>query len=386
MQDDRGRLTYALWLLTARIGQWAPWKVAPFGALMVAGTAWLWYRDAGSAAAWGQGLALAAFSGADAALFWGLLRHGLSYGPPLPPWLGMLVLRCGVALAMLLPGWSPLLALAVTLGIQALAWGLMAYGTLLEPFRIQVSHVSVASPKLANPGMPLRVVHLSDLHLERWTQRERDVLARVAELQPDLIVLTGDYLSTSYNEDPRALAELRSFLAQLKAPWGVYAIWGTPEVDFPAVLRPTFDSLEIVLMEDQAVEVKAGEHRLWLIGLRCRGDHVEGGAMLRRLLGGAPPGAFTLLLHHSPDLMPQARDAGVDLMLAGHTHGGQWRLPGFGAVHTGSRYWKRYESGYRNEGGTHLYVSRGLGMEGYGAPRARFFCRPEVVCLTLGAP
>jgi predicted MPP superfamily phosphohydrolase len=74
----------------------------------------------------------------------------------------------------------------------------------------------------------------------------------------------------------------------------------------------------------------------------------------------------------------------VDLFLAGHTHGGQWRLPGFGAILTSSRFWKRYEGGAYREGGTQLYVSRGIGMEGFGAPRARFFCPPEVVAISLG--
>ncbi|MGD2205506.1 MAG: metallophosphoesterase, partial [Anaerolineae bacterium] len=62
---------------------------------------------------------------------------------------------------------------------------------------------------------------------------------------------------------------------------------------------------------------------------------------------------------------------------------GQWRVPGFGAILTSSRYWKRYEAGHYVENRTHLYVSRGLGMEGFGAPRARFFCPPEVLSIKL---
>jgi hypothetical protein len=81
--------------------------------------------------------------------------------------------------------------------------------------------------------------------------------------------------------------------------------------------------------------------------------------------------------------MPAAATLGVDLYLAGHTHGGQWRLPGFGAILTSSRHWKRYEAGSYREDKTHLYVSRGIGMEGFGAPRARLFCPPEVVVIDL---
>ena len=81
--------------------------------------------------------------------------------------------------------------------------------------------------------------------------------------------------------------------------------------------------------------------------------------------------------------MPQAAAEGVDLYLAGHTHGGQWRVPGFGALLTSSQYWKRYEAGAYREGDTQLYVSRGIGLEGFGTPRARFFCPPEVVSIAL---
>jgi predicted MPP superfamily phosphohydrolase len=163
----------------------------------------------------------------------------------------------------------------------------------------------------------------------------------------------------------------------------VYATWGTIEVDLPDLLRPVLEELGIVILQDEAVEVPAGDGRLWLMGPSCSRDLEVDGAMLRTLLADAPTHACTLLLYHTPDLMPQASALGVDLYLAGHTHGGQWRLPGLGAILTSSVYWKRYEAGHYHQGDTHLYVSRGLGMEGFGTPRARFFCPPEVVEITI---
>jgi hypothetical protein len=266
---------------------------------------------------------------------------------------------------------------------QILIWALMVYGTLIEPFRLQVTRLEVASDKLSNPGIPLRIVQLSDLHVERLTRRDRALPELVAGLAPDLIVLTGDFLNTSYSEDPRALEELMVLLAQLHAPAGIYAIWGTIEVDLPELLRPVLEELGIVVLQDEAIEVSVAGASLWLMGPSCSRDLVADGAMLRNLLAAAPQGAFTLLLYHTPDLMPQALALGVDLYLAGHTHGGQWRLPGFGALLTSSTHWKRYEAGHYREGETHLYVSRGLGMEGFGTPRARFFCPPEVVEILL---
>jgi predicted MPP superfamily phosphohydrolase len=82
--------------------------------------------------------------------------------------------------------------------------------------------------------------------------------------------------------------------------------------------------------------------------------------------------------YHSPDLIEAASERGIDLYLAGHTHGGQIRLPLYGAIATSSIYYKEYEAGLFQLGRTYLYVSRGLGLEGASAPRARFLCRPEV--------
>ncbi len=376
---------HTLLLLTEEPGKWAPWQIAPVALLLAASAALLW-GAATSAAVWGWAVALGllAFALADWGLLASLPRHGLSFGAVQPPWLGLTLLRWLLTLltAPLGGRWpgATLLGLAVA---QALIWLLAAYGTLIEAFRLQVSHLEVPSAKLSNPGAPLRIAHLSDIHVERLTRRDEALPEIVAGLAPDLVLITGDYLSTSYNKDPRALADMGLLLSRIGAPGGVFGVWGTIEVDLPPLLRPVLEDAGVVVLEDQAVEVMVQDHRLWLMGLTCSRDLAADGARLRRLLAEAPPGAFTVLLYHTPDLMPQAAALGVDLYLAGHTHGGQWRLPGFGAILTSSVYGKRYEAGHYREGKTHLYVSRGLGMEGFGTPRARFFCPPEVVSITL---
>jgi predicted MPP superfamily phosphohydrolase len=379
---------YTLLTLTEKPGEWSPWAVAPVPLALAAFAGWIWFRAGDHAAwAWATAASLLALTLADAVLFLSLPRHKLSFGPVQTPLLGLALVRCILALlAAAVAGSQPALAwVAATTG-QVLLWVLMAYGTRVEPFRLQVTHLEVPSPKLDNPGSPLRIVQLSDLHVERLTRRERSLPRLVAGLAPDLIVLTGDFLSTSYSDDERALNDLRWLLAQLRAPAGIYAVWGTTHVDLPEVLWPVLQEAGVVVLEDRAVPVAAASHSLWLLGLNCSRDLTADGTRLRALLAGVPPDAFRLLLYHTPDLMPQAAAAGVDLYLAGHTHGGQWRVPGLGAILTSSHFWKRYEAGHYQQGNTHLYVSRGLGMEGFGAPRARFFCPPEIVAITLRAP
>jgi predicted MPP superfamily phosphohydrolase len=376
---------HTLLLLTEKPGQWAAWQIAPASALLAAMAGLLWARVVGQPGwSWAVGLGLVTFALADWSLLAALPRWGLSFGPVQPPWLGFVLFRWSITLLAVPFGarW-PLPTLVVLFLLQVLIWVLVAYGTLVEPFRLQVSEVVVSTTKGSNPGRPLRIVQLSDLHVERCSRRERALPALVAELDPDLIFLTGDFLSTTYNQDPRAVADLEALLEKLHATAGIYAVWGTIEVDLPEVLRPALEGLGIVVLEDEAVEVAIHGHRLWLMGVTCTRNLDIDGANLRTLMADAPPGAFTLLLYHVPDLMPQAAAAGVDLYLAGHTHGGQWRIPGFGAILTSSRFWKRYEAGTFREGNTLLYVSRGIGMEGFGAPRARFFCPPEVVSLTI---
>ncbi len=375
-------------VLTEKPAEWAAWQVAPFS-LAAAASAGVVWALVGGAPVWGWAVALGllGFALAD----WGLLaflpRRGISFGAVQPPFLGLTLLRWAITLVavMAVPvalGW-PLPALVAVALVQMVIWAAAVYGTTVEPFRVQTTLVEIPMAKLPRPGSTLAIAQISDLHVERLTRRERALPDLVARLVPDLILLTGDFLSTSYNEVPKSLADVRSLLAQLYAPSGIYAIWGTSEVDRPEFLRPVLDELGIVVLEDQAVEVTVGESRLWLVGMTCTRNLEVDGARLGTLLADAPAGGLALLMYHTPDLMPQAAAHGVDLYLAGHTHGGQWRLPGFGAVITSSYYWKRYEAGLYQDGNTLLYVSRGLGMEGFGAPRARFFCRPELVSILL---
>ncbi|MBE0695350.1 MAG: hypothetical protein IH586_00335, partial [Anaerolineaceae bacterium] len=104
---------------------------------------------------------------------------------------------------------------------------------------------------------------------------------------------------------------------------------------------------------------------------------------LRRLAADIQPDAFTLLLYHPPDLIYEASLVGIDLYLCGHTHGGQIRMPLYGAIVTASAFGKQFEAGKYQLGPTVLYVSRGLGMEGGFAPRARFLAPPEIVVVDL---
>jgi uncharacterized protein len=174
-------------------------------------------------------------------------------------------------------------------------------------------------------------------------------------------------------------------LRELHAPLGVYVVSGSPAVDRPEAVQHILAGLDnIRWLRDEAVTVWHEGSAIRIVGLSCTHKPFVDGPRLQAVLSAAGPGQvpidrpFTILLYHTPDLAPEAAASGIDLQLSGHTHGGQVRLPGYGALFTASLYGKRFESGRIEEDGLTLYVTRGIGMEGKGAPRVRFMTPPEI--------
>jgi predicted MPP superfamily phosphohydrolase len=364
------------------VGKVSPLALTPAWLSLAAIACWPW-QDLRPVVAIGA-LAFTLADGISLAL---LPRAGRSFGPVTPPLLALTLARTVLAFAVGLvwSGWPGLLlVLGLNLGILTAS----LYATWIEPFRIGVTQATHHSPKLTGDA-PLRLLHVTDIHVERITARERELLDLVEVLSPDAILLTGDYLILGAVDDPVAQAESHDLLASLCQAAGprcpIYAITGSPPVDLPDIVPAIYWDLPITWLLDEVKEVHLNGHTLRLVGLRCTKRREMDGPRLHRLLDGSSGDRFTVLLYHSPDLMPEAVALGVDLYLCGHTHGGQLRLPLYGALFTSSDFGKRYEMGRYEEGNTTLYVSRGLGTEGLGAPRARFLAPPEIVLWTLSS-
>jgi predicted MPP superfamily phosphohydrolase len=368
------------------------------GAAAIANRAWLSIPSpiAGRRLdAWAVTLLVTAMWGLDFGLLWLLPRLDLSYGAWSLPVFGMTLVRLiafacvGVTWDMLRRYWTWTVSPAglwIGVGILAVVnlaiTGLAIYAFAIEPFKLGVTRIQIDGPAFYNDH-PLRVLQVSDLHVERITPRERQVLAQVKLLQPDIIVLTGDYLNLDYLDDPTARAQTRELLSVLKAPFGVYAVNGS--VDTPQVMQAVFTGLPIQVLRDETQLLQINGNALAIIGISDTERQRDAGLLVQTTQE-LPPGVFSLLLYHTPDLIETAAASGIDLYLAGHTHGGQIRLPFYGALITSSTYGKAYEMGRYTLGATTLYVSRGLGMEGFGMPRARFLCPPELVLVEIGGP
>jgi hypothetical protein len=368
-------------MLANRLSDVHPLAVSPVLVVLALVAAWPW--DAPPLRA-GAGLLTLLFIVSDGVSLALLPRHSRSFGPITPPLLALAVVRAGLAfvLGLAWPAWP---ALGLVAGLQLALTTIQIYATWFEPFRIQVIHHELVSPELKG-APPLRVLHLGDIHFEGWTVRERQIVQTVRDLAPDLILLTGDYLNLSSVEDPDAHAGVRDLLAELSTLAPTYAITGSPPVDLPHLVPAIFDGLPITWLLDEVDEIRPDGQRIRLVGVRCTADRREDGERFHQLISHLPDNRFTILLYHSPDLMPDAVEEGIDLYLAGHTHGGQICLPFFGAIVTSSDFWKQYEAGRYEEGSTTLYVTRGLGVEGLGAPRARFLSPPEIILWQIRGP
>jgi uncharacterized protein len=264
--------------------------------------------------------------------------------------------------------WRERLEFAVgTLAMLCVAWG------FVEPNWLEITCHRVVSSKLV-PGTRIRVVHLSDMHSEGSVHLEPDVVARVAEQKPDLILFTGDAI----NEE-QGLSNFRTAitaLAKLAPTYTVRGNWETwwfPELDL-------YGGTGAHPIDGRAQAVTVRGQTLWLLGTGV--DHEDAFAVARAQV---PKGEFSVLLNHFPALAPRASRAGVDMMLAGDTHGGQSWLPGLGEVVRLARHGVWRSRGEHQEGGMWLYVNRGIGNEG-GIPRFRFGCRPEISVISLEAP
>lgn len=341
-------------------------------------------------------LAFLLFCLADWALLWALphLRLSFSYEimPPLVVSISVrLLVFWGLLGAALLARWrgrrrsvevrtrsAAILFLVANLGFTAVQ--VDAY--VVEPLLVETTKLSLAFDDLDPHAPPLRVVQLADIHIERASFREQVVIQKVNALQPDIIVLTGDYLNLSNLSDPTSAAHFRQFVGQLEAPYGIYAVRGSVEPTPEFMLR-LVEGTGVVWLEQQAVTVNVRGQSVTLVGVACSARPEVNAARLAQAMDGIPTAAFTLLLYHTPDLILEAAEHQVDLYLGSHTHGGQLRLPFYGPIVTSSRFGRRYAAGLFEEGGTTMVINRGLGFEGGGMPRARFLCRPEIVSVEL---
>lgn len=238
---------------------------------------------------------------------------------------------------------------------------------------IELREHAVPIPHLPESFSGFTLLQLSDLHLDTRSDTTQTLIAAVSDLSYDACVLTGDYRARTYGDYEACIAEMRRLRAALKAP--VYAILGNH--DFIEMV-PDLEAMDIHMLLNEATAIERGEDRLYLAGIDdphyFRVDNLEKAATE------IPPGAASVLLAHSPEIYRQAAHVGFDLMLCGHTHGGQVCLPGGFTPYFNAAAPRRVCRGAWRHHQMAGYTSNGSGTS---VVDVRYNCPPEVTLHTL---
>ncbi len=366
---------------------WPAWQAAVLALCLCLIAGLVWYFPQQS---WQTPVAISAVQGlfflGDIVIFSLLPARRVSFCSWKAQFLSLALPRTAAAVVVgFLALWLPLnWAWVLFVAIQLAGTGLLFWGAHIEPASLNLTRLDISSGDMTQGAEPIRLLHITDLHIERLSRREDEILGYLEQIRPDLIVITGDYLNLSFNRDPEAYRQAGEFLSQLSAPLGVFAVLGTPTVDLCEAITPLLVDSPVTLLRDEWREVCWPDgRRLTLLGLDCTHEIDRDAARLSALANAAPRSAPGVLLYHSPELMPQAAELDIDLFLCGHTHGGQVRLPVIGPLLTSSNLGRDYVMGHYQRAKTDLYVSTGVGLEGLSAPRVRLLAPPEITLVTI---
>lgn len=270
------------------------------------------------------------------------------------------------------------------LSAGALAAGALGVG-LYEPQETVVSQIGISLKRLPSGFDGLRIAQLSDIHfLPFMTASHFDRVVELTNAQkPDLVMLTGDFVTASPTRRERtARAEhawpCADVLRRIESPLGCFAVLGNQDYDTNAdvVAEALSSGARIQVLRNRAIALERDGARLWLAGI----DNVTASrAKPEVALRGVPTQECTIVAIHEPDFADETRKFPVDFQMSGHSHGGQVRCPGVGALYlpVGAR---KYPMGHYQLGELQLYSNRGIGVVGI---PIRFLCPPEITVFTL---
>ena len=257
----------------------------------------------------------------------------------------------------------------------------------IEPTRLKVDEHGLG---VSGVDQPIVIGVLADLHIDRVGEYERDAVAEVLAAEPDLVVMPGDLIDVDADELDRVTPEVIGLLRRLTAAVDLVVITPGHTDDFEA-LETIAESSGAVLLSDQVLDTRVASQPVSIAGLThpftIPEDDAPGRELtaLAQLAGQYDEDELVVVVSHSPDpVLEFDEQLPVDLLIAGHTHGGQVQLPGIGPLFTGSEVPRVVAAGGLHLVNTHpVYVSTGVGMLRGQAPQVRFRSRPSVGVLTL---
>ena len=276
-------------------------------------------------------------------------------------------------------GNSPLLLRADRITKPLLKCGLHLTGLYSRGVRNALRPV-VRKLRLQYAGLPaefegFQILHLSDLHIDGMDGLTERLTGILGQLKPDLCVMTGDYRFEIEGSCDRVYPRMRSILSSIRTRFGVFGILGNHDASEIAF---GLEDLGVRMMINEAAEIQKARSSVWVIGIDDPYDyqcHDLPGA-----LEAVPSTGFKILLAHTPELYDESAESGIDLYLCGHTHAGQVRLPGIGALIQNAACPRSYAHGHWRHQDMQGYTSAGVGCS---MLPIRFNCAPEIVLIEL---
>jgi hypothetical protein len=243
----------------------------------------------------------------------------------------------------------------------------------------QITETEIFLERLPAAYNDLCIVHLTDIHHSLYTPLE-DVQRAVHlanQLRPDLVALTGDYVTLS----PSYIWPAARALGKLRARLGVFAVLGNHDFQAGALeMTRALREQRIRVLRNSRIALRRRSSILWVAGVDDLWWQADD---FHAALHGLPAHDAKILLCHNPIGIRTAAEHGVDLVLSGHTHGGQVKLPVVGSVFGRSKLGERFVEGWNRLNGTQIYISRGIGKV---LVPVRLGCPPEIACLRLRRP
>jgi uncharacterized protein len=257
------------------------------------------------------------------------------------------------------------------------------YASLVEPSRLDVDHHTLTLDPVRDGRAPITVAVLTDVQTTHVGTHEHRAVDAVLAARPDLIVVPGDVHQGDHASFERALPGFRELLGRLAAPGGVYAVTG--DVDSSGRLQAMARGTAVRVLADEIITTQVGDRTVTIAGLSVSSDPSAPSAVASELESRPGTGDVRILLAHRPDVvLPLPAPARTDIVIAGHTHGGQVSIPFIGPLMTMSRVPRTVAAGGLHDlDGRHILVGRGVGMERGQAPPLRFGVVPNVPVLRL---
>lgn len=247
---------------------------------------------------------------------------------------------------------------------------------------LEISRYEVKSQKLPESFDGFKIVQLSDLHGAEFGEDGMGLVEKVEELEPDIIALTGDFVT-----DEGDLAAIEKLAARLTELCPVYFVSGNHEFGsgLAVKVRNILERAGVKYLSNEYLTISRGEDEILLGGVEdplAYADMLSPDELAQKM-NDAAPDAFKILLGHRNYWMTEYPELPVDLIFCGHAHGGLIRIPGVGGlIGTDRRLFPDFDAGEYNNGRYTLIVSRGLGNS---VPIPRVFNRPEIVCVELSS-